>query len=142
MRQAKNGDTVRVNFEGRLENGTEFASTKENDPLELVIGKGKLIPGFEQGIVGMKPGDKKTVNLKPEQAFGERRPELVTKIPVVNIPDDIAVDIGVKLQLKDSNGELRQATVTDMSDQFVTVDANAPLAGQALSIDLELVDFA
>ena len=141
MKQAQNGDTVRVRFSGRIENGAEFASNRGEEPLESTIGDGKLIPGFEQGTVGMQVGEKKTIHLEPDQAFGEKRPELIQQIPKSAIPDDINLTVGLQLQLNPPGGAPLQVTVSEISEEQVTLDANPPLAVEAVVFDLELVEF-
>lgn len=137
---ASNGDTVRVNFTGRLEDGTEFGKTKEGEPLEFTIGQGQVIPGFEQSAVGMAPGEKKTVELEPDQAFGEKRPELISKVERSAVPEHIDLNLGAQLQVTSADGNPVQVTVTDLTDEHVTLDANPPLAGLPLTFDIELVE--
>lgn len=140
MRKAQKGDTVRVHFSAFLDDGTQFASTLDEEPMELTIGDGKLIKCFENSLIGMPEGMKKKVRLEPAEAMGERQPELVSKVPLNSIPephDDLMV--GSKLWVKDKNNNTVNATVTDLSDQEVTVDANHPLAGETLVFDIELM---
>jgi peptidylprolyl isomerase len=141
MKQAQNGDTVRVHFSGRIENGAEFASNRGEEPLEFTIGDGKLIPGFEQGTVGMQAGEKKTIHLEPAQAFGEKRPELIQQIPKSAIPEDIQLAVGLQLKVNSPTGTPLQVTVSEISEEHVTLDANLPLAGETVVFDLELVEF-
>lgn len=141
MKQAQNGDTVRVRFSGRIENGAEFASNREEKPLEFTIGDGKLLQGFEQGTVGMQVGDKKTIRLEPDQAFGEKRPELIQQVPKSAIPEDINLTVGLQLHVNSQDGTPVQVTVSDISEEQVTLDANSPLAGEVVVFDLELVEF-
>ena len=140
MTQANNGDTVRVHFTGRLEDGTEFGKTKEDEPLEFTIGQGQVIPGFEQSTVGMEPGEKKTVELEPDQAFGEKRPELVSKVERSAVPEHIDLNLGTQLQVTSADGNPVQVTVTEVTDEHVMLDANPPLAGLPLTFDIELVE--
>jgi peptidylprolyl isomerase len=141
MKNAKKGDTVKVHFTGRLDDGTEFATSRSDTPVEFTIGEGKLIPGIEDGTVGMAEGDQKTLHLEPNQAFGEKRPELVSKIRRSDIPDDIQPTVGLQLQMRSSSGNLIRVVVTEISEDEVTVDANHALAGQPLNFDIELVEF-
>ena len=141
MKQAQNGDTVRVRFSGRIENGAEFASNRGEEPLEFTIGDGKLIQGFEQGTVGMQVGEKKTLRLEPDQAFGEKRPELIQQVPKSAIPEDIHLAVGLQLQVNPPAGTPLQVTVSDISEEQVTLDANSPLSGEVVVFDLELVEF-
>lgn len=143
MHQAKKGDIVKIHFTGRLQDGTRFASTAGETPLELRIGDAKLIEGFEYSIVGMSEGMKKMVQLEPPAAFGERRSELVKKIPRHEISEKHEeLKVGGTVWIKNKDGRPARATVTKLSDQEVTLDANHPLAGETLTFDIELVAFA
>ena len=142
MKKAEAGDTIRVHFSGFLDDGKQFATTRGEDPLELTIGEGKLIACFEQSVIGMQAGEQKTVRIEPVDAFGERDPELVSKVPRHQVPEeheDLAV--GSKVQLETEPGKPFKATITALTDQVVTLDANPPLAGEALTFDIELVEF-
>lgn len=141
MKQAKNGDNVRVHYTGKLEDGTEFDSSREKDPIEFTVGSGGLIPGFENSIVGMQVGDKKTITLQPEEAYGEKNHGLVVEIEKENFPPDITPEVGMPLQVKQSDDNIINVMVTDITENSVTIDANHPLAGKSLVFDIELVDF-
>jgi peptidylprolyl isomerase len=141
MKNAQKGDTVKVHFTGKLNDGTEFASSREEAPVEFTIGEGKLIPGIEEGTIGMAEGDQKTIHLEPNQAFGEKRLELVSKVPRSDIPDDIQPTVGLQLQMNSSSGNPIRVVVTEISEDEVTLDANHALAGQPLTFDIELVEF-
>jgi len=141
MKNAQKGDTVKVHFTGKLDDGTEFASSRGDAPVEFTIGEGKLIPGLEEGTIGMAEGDQKTLHLEPNQAFGEKRPELVTKVQRSDIPNDIQPTVGLQLQMNSSSGNPIRVVVTEISEEEVTVDANHALAGQPLTFDIELVEF-
>ncbi|MGD8366026.1 MAG: peptidylprolyl isomerase [Desulfobacterales bacterium] len=142
MRKAKNGDTVKVHFTGTLDDGTMFADSREGEPVEFTIGDGALIAGFEEETIGMSEGEQKTVRLEPDRAFGQKRDDLVSKIPRDSIPEDIELAVGLRLQMSSSTGNPVQVVVTDVSEQEVTVDANPPLAGHPLNFDIELVEFS
>ena len=141
MKNAQKGDRVKVHFTGKLDDGTEFTSSRNESPIEFIIGDGKLIPGIEEGTIGMSEGDQKTIQLEPSQAFGEKRPELVSKVSISDIPDDIEPTVGLQLQMTSSSGNPIRVVVTEISEEEVTIDANHALAGQALTFDLELVAF-
>jgi peptidylprolyl isomerase len=142
MQNAKHGDTVRVHFTGSYENGTPFATTVGEDPLELTIGDGKLIACFEESIIGMEEGERRTVHVEPANALGERRPELISTLPRHTVPEQYEdLKVGSSVQIKDDNGNDIKATVTELSDQNVTIDANHPLAGETLTFDIELIEF-
>ena len=141
MKNAQKGDRVKVHFTGKLDDGTEFTSSRNESPIEFIIGDGKLIPGIEEGTIGMSEGDQKTIQLEPSQAFGEKRPELVSKVSISDIPDDIEPTVGLQLQMTSSSGNPIRVVVTEISEEEVTIDANHALAGQALTFDIELVAF-
>jgi peptidylprolyl isomerase len=142
MRRAQKGDTVLVHLSGYLDDGTKFASTFDQEPLELTIGEGKLIECFETSLIGISKGERKTVHLEPAQAMGERKPELVSNIPRHLVPEQYEdLEVGTKIWVKDQNSNDVQVTVKKISDQEVTVDANHPLAGEALSFDVKLIGF-
>ncbi len=140
MTQAKAGDTVRVHYTGTLTDGTEFDSSSGRDPLEFTVGSGQIIPGLDKEIPGMAPGEKKQVTIAPEEAYGERDPSRVQTIPRDKIPDNIPTDPGTQLQMQTPQGQAIPVTVMEASDSEVTLDANHPLAGQALTFDVELVE--
>ncbi len=140
MTQAKAGDNVKVHYTGKLDDGTVFDSSAEREPLEFSLGSGNVIPGFEEAIVGMAPGESKTATIPPDQAYGPRRDELAIAVEKEQIPTDLAVEVGQQLQISQNNGQVIPVIVTDVSDSKVTLDANHPLAGQQLTFDIELVE--
>jgi FKBP-type peptidyl-prolyl cis-trans isomerase 2 len=140
MAEAKNGDTVKVHYTGKLEDGTVFDSSKGGDPLEFTLGQNQVIPGFEQAVVGMEPGDSKTAQLPPEEAYGPRYDEMVIEVEKQQIPEQIDPQVGQRLQIRQADGRAIGVTVTDVTEEKVTLDGNHPLAGQDLKFDIELVD--
>ncbi len=140
MTQAKSGDNVKVHYTGKLDDGTVFDSSAEREPLEFSLGSGNVIPGFEEAIVGMAPGESKTTKIPPEQAYGPQREELVITVEKEQIPTDLSVEVGQQLQISQNNGQVIPVIVTDVSDSKVTLDANHPLAGEQLTFDIELVE--
>lgn len=142
MSEAKQGDTVKVHYTGRLDDGNQFDSSLEREPLQFVVGQGRVIPGFEQAVVGMSEGETKTVSIPPEQAYGARNEQAIQEVPKSALPEAIQNDLqpGMQLQANDPNGQTMMLTVTDITEEHVTVDANHPLAGQNLNFDLELVE--
>jgi peptidylprolyl isomerase len=141
MKNAQKGDKVKVHFTGKLDNGIQFASSRDENPIEFTIGESKLIKGLEDGIIGMSEGDQKTIRLEPTQAFGEKLPELVTKVPRSDIPDHIELNEGLQLQMNSSSGDPILVVVTEISEEEVTLDANHILAGKPLTFDIELIEF-
>jgi len=140
MSQAKNGDTVKVHFTGRLENGEVFSNSKDDQAFECILGSGELIPGFEKGIIGMEVGDTKTIAVPPEEAFEQRHEELLFHIKKSDFP--ITPVIGQQLQIRPRGGDLIKVTVAEADEDTVTLDANHPLAGKTLVFDVELVEIA
>ena len=140
MAQAKTGDTVRVHFTGRLDDGTIFGSSVGLEPLEFTIGKGEIIEGFEAGVVGVSPGEKKTVTVAPEAAYGPHRDEMVIQISRADFPPDLEPVVGQQLQMQHSDGGSVVVVVTDVSESTVTLDGNHPLAGRELTFEIELLE--
>jgi peptidylprolyl isomerase len=140
MKKAKTGDSVRVHYTGKLENGEVFASTKNSPPLELAIGSNSIIPALERSIVGMEVGDEREVKVLPEEAFGLRREELVVQVRKSDFPQITEPSVGQQLQFKHPDGDFINVVITDMNQQTITMDANHPLAGETLFFDVELVD--
>lgn len=135
----KNGDKVKVHYIGRFEDGKVFDSSIDRDPLDVEIGGAQVIKGFDDGLVGMQEGEKKTISVSPEQGYGQRDPALLIEIPNANIPEGMTPAVGMKLKLADSKGQSVMVTVTDVGDESIQLDANHPLAGKILVFDLELV---
>ena len=140
MSKVKDGDTVKVHYTGKLEDGTVFDSSKEGEPLELTIGAGNVIEGFEKGVIGMERGGSKTVTIPPEEAYGPMNEELVAKVKKETFPGNITPVIGEQLQLKQQDGNIVNVTITEIIGDTVTLDANHPLSGKTLIFDIELVE--
>jgi FKBP-type peptidyl-prolyl cis-trans isomerase 2 len=139
MAQAKSGDTVKVHYTGKLDDGTIFASSLSRDPLEFVIGDERIIPAFEQAVVGMTPGESRTTQIEADEAYGPHHDELVREVDRSIFPADMDPEIGQRLNLSESDGREIVVTVTDFSESSVTLDANHPLAGEDLVFDIQLV---
>lgn len=142
MAQVKSGDTVRIHYTGTLNDGTVFDSSDGRDPLEFTVGSGQIIPGLDKAIPGMTPGDKKTVPVPADEAYGPHHPEGVTEIPRGDIPADIPLETGIMLQMSTPDGRQIPVTVTDVTEEKVTIDANHQLAGKDLTFNIELVEIA
>lgn len=139
MGQVKEGDAVSVHYTGKLPDGTVFDSSREREPLQVKVGAGEVIPGFEQGLVGMEVGDNKTVTLTPDEAYGYRREDLIVDVDANQFPENIKPRIGQRLQVRQPDGSLVNVQITGIEDGTVTLDANHPLAGETLIFDIELV---
>jgi len=140
MQAVKNGDKVRVHYHGRLTNGTTFDSSEGRDPLEFEVGAGMVIKGFDNGVVDMKVGEKKTLNIPVEEAYGPKNDELIMDFPKENIPADLNPQVGMELQMSNPQGQVFPVKVAAISSEFITLDANHPLAGEPLVFDIELVE--
>lgn len=142
MTQATAGCTVSIHYTGTLDDGSTFDSSEERDPLTFQMGEGQIIQGLEAALEGMAVGETKTVTIPAEQAYGPRHAEAVQEVPREMIPDHIPLDLGTSLQLQTPNGSMMPVTVTAVTDEAVTLDANHPLAGQALTFAVEVVEIA
>ncbi|NTW54616.1 MAG: peptidylprolyl isomerase [Chlorobaculum sp.] len=140
MAQAKQGDKVLVHYTGTYDDGTVFDSSVEREPLEVTIGTGMVIAGFDRALLDMEPGQKKTVNIPASEAYGPRAEELIAEIGRDRIPSDIPLEIGQQLQLSLADGGEAIVLIVDLTDTTVTLDANHPMAGLDLNFDLELVE--
>jgi FKBP-type peptidyl-prolyl cis-trans isomerase 2 len=140
MTEANSGDTVKVHYTGRFEDGTMFDSSAGKDPLQITLGEGEVIPGFEEAVTGMKVGEKVTVYLPVEKAYGPPRPDLIESIQRKDMPDDFDPVVGKQYQLEQKDGQIVIAEVTAVTDDTVTLNANHPLAGKALEFEIQLVE--
>lgn len=142
MSVAQEGNTVKIHYKGSLDNGTIFDTSEGRDPLEFTLGSGQVIAGFDEAVSGMTVGEKKSVKIPVDKAYGPRNEELVIAAPKEHVPADINPEIGQKLQMGGPNGELVVVTVVEISETHITLDANPPLAGEDLNFDIELVEVA
>lgn len=140
MAKAGSGDTVKVDYTGRLDDGTVFDSSEGREPLQFMLGSGQVIPGFDQGVEGMEVGEEKTITIPSEEAYGPRREDLIAEIEKDSFPPDLELSVGDMLHLQQPDGQAIAATVADINDGSVTLDANHPLAGQDLTFDVKLVE--
>lgn len=140
MAEAKNGDTVSIHYTGRLEDGTVFDTSENRDPLEFTIGEGKVIPGFEKAVEGMEEGESQTATIPSDEAYGDRRDDLVLSVSKQQLPDDLDPQVGQRLQMQAGDGQTFQVVISEVETDSVEVDANHPLAGEDLTFDIELVE--
>lgn len=139
MAEAKEGDEVQVHYTGKLEDGTVFDTSEDGDPLSFTIGENRVIPGFEEAVTGMEPGDSKTTEVEPEQAYGEHREDMVMEMERDQIPNEVDPEVGQQLQLRLENGQTVPVLITALGEDSVTIDANHPLAGRKLIFDIEVI---
>ena len=137
--QAQRGDTVSVHYRGTLSDGSEFDSSAGSDPIRFTIGAGEVIPGFETAVEGMSAGDRKTETIVAENAYGERRDELVFTVDRDQMPEGNEIEVGDMLRIGFPDGSSAAVQVAGLDDATVTLDANHPLAGKDLTFELELV---
>lgn len=140
MVQAQPGDTVKIHYTGKLEDGTVFDSSFGGEPFEFTLNSGQVIPGFDQAIVGMAPGETKTETIPMDRAYGPHRDEMVLEVGRDNLPPNFQPQIGEQLQVQQPDGAAIPVVVTEVTDATVTLDANHPLAGEDLTFDIQLVE--
>ncbi|EPR38710.1 peptidylprolyl isomerase FKBP-type [Desulfovibrio sp. X2] len=139
MAQAKNGDVVKVHYTGKLSDGTVFDSSEGRDPLEFTLGEGMVIEGFEKAVVGLAPGEKREATFGPDEAYGSYDESLSCAVPRDQIPEHIQPEVGMMLSFTTEDGQPAHVTVTEVTDDSVTLDGNHPLAGKTLTFAVELV---
>ena len=142
MDKAKKGDSVKVHYKGTLTSGEQFDSSEGREPLEFTVGAGQMIAGFDAAIPGMIVGEKKTIVIAPENAYGQKNEDAIIEFPKSNIPADMKLEPGMKLQLRNEAGHPVPVTVTEVKDDIIILDANHELAGKELIFDIELVEIA
>jgi peptidylprolyl isomerase len=135
----KNGDNISVNYTGSLQDGTVFDTSIGKTPLTFTVGAGQMISGFDKAVVGMKVGEKKTVTLAPEEAYGEHRADLVLTLGRDKFSSIPNLSIGLKVQMHNSSGQAFTATIVAIDASTVTIDANPELAGKTLIFEIEIV---
>lgn len=140
MEEAKNGDVVKVHYTGRLSDGTQFDSSAGREPLEFTIGAGQMISGFDKGVLGMLVGDKKTIQISPEEGYGSRDENAIIEFPASGVPKDMKLEPGMQLTLRNQDGRPVQVVVTEVRNDIVLMDANHFLAGKDLVFEVELIE--
>jgi peptidylprolyl isomerase len=140
MPAAQIGDTVLIHYTGKLDDGSVFDTSHQRGPLRVSLGETRLIPGFQNAVLGMQPGESKTATVPAAEAYGDRRAEMVLEVERAKLPPEVTPKVGLDLQLQTQTGQPVPAKIVDVSDKAVTIDANHPLAGHALTFDIELVD--
>jgi FKBP-type peptidyl-prolyl cis-trans isomerase 2 len=140
MSQVKSGDKIKVHYHGKLTSGETFDSSAGRDPLAFEVGSGSVIKGFDEGVTGMVVGEKKTIHIPFDEAYGARNPEMVIDMPKDRFPAEMEIEVGMPLVMSDGQGQQFQVTIVEIKETTVILDANHPLAGQDLIFDLELVE--
>ena len=139
MQQVKSGDTVKVHYHGRLTDGTTFDSSEGREPLEFKVGSGAVISGFDQGVLGMGIGDKKTIEIPVDEAYGPVDEQMIMEFPKDRFPKDMVPEVGMQLNMSNDSGQNFPVIIAEVKEDVVVLDANHPLAGEDLIFDLELV---
>lgn len=142
MSKAKKGDTVKVHYTGKLNDGSVFDSSENREPLEFQLGSGQLIPGFEKAVNGMTVGDSTTVTIPANEAYGDVNEELILSVEKDRLPADIQPEVGMQLQVQQPDGQPVPVVISDVTDSVVKLDANHPLAGKDLTFFIEVVEIA
>jgi FKBP-type peptidyl-prolyl cis-trans isomerase 2 len=140
MQQAKKGDTVKVHYHGRLTDGSTFDSSEGRQPLEFEVGSGMVINGFDNGVIGMTKGEKKTINIPVEDAYGPKQDDLFMEFPKDRFPENMEPEVGMQLNMSNASGQNFPVVIAEVKEDAVILDANHPLAGQELVFDIELVE--
>lgn len=135
----KEGHFVQVDYTGTFPDGTVFDTSEGKQPLEVLAGKGMLIKGFDNALVGMAVGSEKEVDVEPADAYGERQDDLLRKVPRSEIGSDMTPEVGMMIGVKAPTGQVFPATITEVTDDEITIDANHPLAGKKLHFKLKVV---
>jgi FKBP-type peptidyl-prolyl cis-trans isomerase 2 len=139
---ARPGNTLRIHYTGRLDDGTVFDRSEGREPLEFTLGSGEIIPGLDRGVVGMEVGDTREVTVAPEEAYGARNDAQVQSVPREMLPDDIPTDPGTRLNVETKDGQTISVMISNATESHVELDANHPLAGRTLTFDVTLVEIA
>ena len=142
MKKAETGNTVKVHYTGRLDDGTVFDSSKDRDPIVFTIGQRQMIPGFENSVMDMGEGENKTVNIPAAEAYGEYRDDMVFDFPRDKVPADMELPVGGSISLKADNDQIVPVIIKEVSDETIRLDANHLLAGKDLTFDLEVVEIS
>ncbi len=140
--QAKTGDAVKIQYTGKLEDGTVFDNTEGYGSLQFIIGGGYLLPAFEESVIGMRVGESKTIVIPADEAYGPYREEMVFDIDLTSLPEDVKPEVGQTLNLGMSSNAIITGVIIDVTASTVTVDTNHPLAGKDLTFDIYLLEIA
>jgi peptidylprolyl isomerase len=138
--QVKKGDVIRVHYTGTLNDGSQFDSSVGRSPLEFTVGAGQMIAGFDAGVLGMSVGEKKTIQIDPDNGYGQKDPNAIIEFPASNVPEGMQVEVGMKLNLQNQYGQPVPVEVIEVKEEVIIMDANHFLAGKDLIFEVELVE--
>lgn len=138
--QVKKGDVVRVHYTGTLTDGSQFDSSVGRNPLEFTVGAGQMIAGFDAGVLGMVVGEKKTLQIDPDNGYGQSNPEAIIEFPKTNVPEGMELEVGMQLNLQNEYGQPVPVVIIELREDVVVMDANHSLAGKDLIFEVELVE--
>ncbi|MFP4013666.1 MAG: peptidylprolyl isomerase [Chitinispirillaceae bacterium] len=139
-KKVENGSTIKVDFTIKLDNGTVVGSTKDEEPVQFTVGKQEVIPGLDRGVVGMEKGEMRSIELPSKEAYGPRMDELVQDVTRNHLPKDFDPQVGQVLEMTDEGGDSMTAMVVNVDEQKIKIDANHPLAGKNLVMDVTVVE--
>ncbi len=142
MQIVKKGDTIKIHYHGTLSDGSIFDSSKQREPLEFEVGSGMVIPGFDDGVMNMKVGDIKTINIPFDEAYGPVQEQMIIDFPRNQFPEDMQPEAGMQLQMSDKSGQNFPVVVVSATDEIIKLNANHPLAGKDLTFKLELIEIS
>lgn len=137
---AKVGDSVKISFIGKLEDGTIFESSKNNEPLQFTVGNGEVLQGVDEAIIGMKEGQTKTISISSDKCYGAKEKELIINVEKSKLPPDLKLKVGYQLQIPLEDGKPINVRVTDITKDRITLDGNHYLAGKNLFFDITLIE--
>ena len=140
MIRAAKQDTVKVHYTGRLSDGTVFDQSPEDRPLHFIIGRQEVIAGFEEAVEGMYQGERKTVTIPCEKAYGISNPELLEQVDRSIIGSDVELQTGAQLEITNHDGSTLYVMVRNITEHQVTLDANHPLADRDLTFEIQLLE--
>ena len=140
MTQVKENSTVKVHYTGKLADGQVFDTSEGKEPLAFTLGEGRLIPGFEKGLIDMKLNEKKTINITKDDAYGDPREDLIIEVPKTELPQEMTPEVGMGLVSRTPEGQEMNLMVVEVREETVVLDGNHPLAGKDLIFDLEVVE--
>ena len=140
MISAAHNNTVTVKYTGKLTDGTIFDASPEDSPLSFIVGKQEVVKGFDAAVLDMTQGETKTVIIEPEQAYGESNPALIEEINRADLPENLELTEGGQLEITQADGSIMLLMIDKVTEETVTLDANHPLAGKALTFVIEMLE--